>query len=352
RDRLWARGHVRRDRRTAHARREWGGPAPASEEDPAGQPGPVLQSLMPARLEAGEARSRWRGSVTGQRPSLRLSEPGILSVGRRPTLSIEISSQVWNREDAMARATVSDRPRTEFLETYFQKYPQTPKEVILKADLLGMGHWFTDAALAATAGCSVKTYRLFSYDLMTMSDMKRKESRKVPEHFTILGGMYGLRPVSIQTTISDTSPYVVDVVDGRLVLTTAGRVICDVRYELAPKYYEKSFPDGTRYHEIVAFGSFITAFRSCQYWGPREECRFCDINENARQMKQSRDFTLNATVKSVTQVAEVANEIGREVVANDGYAAPISFLITGGTITNKLHEKTENEFYGEYVAAV
>ncbi|HEY7067068.1 MAG TPA: radical SAM protein [Chloroflexota bacterium] len=252
----------------------------------------------------------------------------------------------------MAQAVVGGRPRTEVLEAYFQKYPETPREIILKSDLLGLGHWFTDAALAATEGCSVKTYRLFSYDLMTMSDMRRKESRKVPEHFTILGGMYGLRPVCVQTTIADTSPYVIDVVDGRLVLTTGGQVICEVRYELAPKYYAKSFPDGTRYHEVIAFGSFITAFRNCQYWGPKEECRFCDINENARQMKQSQDFTLTAPVKPVAQVAEVASEIGREALEEAGFQAPTSFLITGGTILSKLHGKTENDFYGEYVEAV
>ena len=252
----------------------------------------------------------------------------------------------------MAQLLVDDKPRTEFLEDYFRKYPETPKEIVIKADLLGMGHWFTDAALQATEGCSVKTYRLFSYDLMTMSDMKRKESRKAPEHFTILGGMYGLRPVNVQTTIADTSPYLIDVVDGRLVLTTGGKVICEVRYELAPRYYEKSFPDGTRYQEVVAYGSFITVFRTCQYWGPKEECRFCDINENARQMKQSKDFSLSAPVKRVDQVAEVVNEIGREVLELEGYAAPLSFVITGGTITNTLHGKTENEFYGEYVEAV
>ena len=75
----------------------------------------------------------------------------------------------------MAQAVVGGRPRTEVLEAYFQKYPETPKAIILKSDLLGLGHWFTDAALAATEGCSVKTYRLFSYDLMTMSEMRRQE---------------------------------------------------------------------------------------------------------------------------------------------------------------------------------
>ncbi|MEK7214513.1 MAG: hypothetical protein AAB289_02830, partial [Chloroflexota bacterium] len=205
------------------------------------------------------------------------------------------------------------KPRTAVLEEYFAQYPDAPREVVLKADLLSQGHWFTDAALAATAGSLVKSYRLFSYDLMTMGEMKRGESRRVPEDFVILGGRYGLRPVSVQTTNASSSPYVVDVVEGQLVLTADGEVICDVRFPKAPKYYDQSFPDGTAYHEIIAFGSFVTAFRTCQYWGPKEECRFCDINENARQMKQSQAFTFTAPVKRADYVGTVSKAVGDEI---------------------------------------
>ena len=88
------------------------------------------------------------------------------------------------------------------LENYFHSYRDLPREIILKHDLLRVGHWFTDAALELASQALVKSYRLFSYDLMAMKDMKRKEHRKTPEWFTIRRGMYGLRPVSIQTTRS------------------------------------------------------------------------------------------------------------------------------------------------------
>ena len=101
------------------------------------------------------------------------------------------------------------------LENYFHTYSDLPREIILKHDLLRVGHWFTDAALELASQALVKSYRLFSYDLMAMKDMKRKEHRKTPEWFTIRRGMYGLRPVSIQTTLDSTSPYVIDVVDGQ-----------------------------------------------------------------------------------------------------------------------------------------
>ena len=65
------------------------------------------------------------------------------------------------------------------LETYFEKYPDVPKETILKQHMLSLGHWFSDAALDAAAGALVKSYRLFSYDLVPMSEFKRGEHRRV-----------------------------------------------------------------------------------------------------------------------------------------------------------------------------
>ena len=99
----------------------------------------------------------------------------------------------------------------EVLESYFKKYPDVPKETILKQHLLSLGHWFSDAALDAALGALVKSYRLFSYDLVPMSEFKRNEHRRVPEHFVLLNGPYGMRPVSIQTSLSPYSPYLIDV---------------------------------------------------------------------------------------------------------------------------------------------
>jgi hypothetical protein len=250
----------------------------------------------------------------------------------------------------MAKSSTTNGSNHEALEAYFTKYSDVPKETILKQHMLSLGHWFSDAALDATAGALVKSYRLFSYDLVPMSELKRGEHRRVPEHFVILNGPYGMRPVAIQTSLSPYSPYLIDVVDGRLVMTTDGRVLAEVRFPKTPDYYAKSLPDGTPYHEIVAFGAFITIFRNCQYWGAKEECKFCDINENARQMKLSRDFTLAAPVKSVDDVVRVCEEVTSDA-RRHGVAAP-GFVLSGGSITKTLHGKSEVDFYEEYIRAI
>ena len=238
------------------------------------------------------------------------------------------------------------------LENYFSGYSDLPREIILKHDLLRVGHWFTDAALELASQALVKSYRLFSYDLMAMKDMKRKEHRKIPEWFTVRRGAYALRPVSIQTSLDSSSPYVIDAVDGQAKLLLNGKEICEVYFPKPMKYYTRKFEDGTAYHEIIAFGYFVTAFRNCQYWGPDEECRFCDININARQMKESKDFTFNAPVKPVDYMVEVARSIEQDATEEVGFTPPMDFLITGGTILKTLHGKDELSFYSEYVSAL
>ncbi len=129
-------------------------------------------------------------------------------------------------------------------------------------------------------------------------------------------------------------------------------MICNVSFPVAPDYYAKKFDDNVLYHEVIAYGYFVTVFRNCQYWGPKEECRFCDINENARQMKESKTFTLNAPVKPVAHVEEVGREVSREALAKEGHQAGVRFLITGGTITKTLRGMTEDEFYAQYTRAL
>src|SRR5919204_5410111 len=140
----------------------------------------------------------------------------------------------------MGSTATANESSLEALESYFKKYPDVPKETILKQHLLSLGHWFSDAALDATASALVKSYRLFSYDLVPMSEFKRNEHRRVPEHFVFLNGPYGMRPVAIQTSLSPHSPYLIDVVDGRLVLTVDEQVVAHVRIPKTPDYYFKN----------------------------------------------------------------------------------------------------------------
>ncbi|MBI4329959.1 MAG: hypothetical protein HY673_01600 [Chloroflexi bacterium] len=238
------------------------------------------------------------------------------------------------------------------LEKLLRKYPDIPPEVVIKQDLLRLGQGFSDHALAAAAGADKKPYDLFSHDLVPMSDMQQQEYSKVPHYFIIRGGPYKLRPVMVVTAIAGDSPYLIDVIDGRLKLRLDGVAIADVGYRAPFRYYSSSFPDGVRYEDVIARGNHIIPFHFCQYWSASEECKFCDINENARQAKQLKADAMKAPVVPVERVATVANEVAKEVWERDGYPAPINFMISGGTITGRLHGLKEDEFYLRYVEAV
>jgi biotin synthase-like enzyme len=109
-------------------------------------------------------------------------------------------------------------------------------------------------------------------------------------------------------------------------------------------------PDGTPYHEIVAFGSFILIFRSAPILGAREGCKFCDINENARKMKLSLYLTLTAPVKPVADIVRVCAEVAADA-RKHGARRP-GFVLSGGTITKTLHSKSEVDFYEPYIRAI
>ncbi|MBI4330993.1 MAG: hypothetical protein HY673_06915 [Chloroflexi bacterium] len=254
------------------------------------------------------------------------------------------------RRNKLTQTTMLSRLR--LIEDLFHKYPEVPQELVIKQDVLSLGQQFSDRALAAAAGADKKVYELFSSDLVPMSAMSRQEYSKVPRYFYIKGGPYNLRPVGLRTGIATDSPYLIDVIDGRLKLLLDGAAIADVGYPSPLKYCSKSFPDGSSYQDIIANGSHVTVFHSCQFWGVREECKFCDINENARQVKKFKPSTLAAPVKTVEQVAIVANEIAKEVLETEGYPAPICFGVTGGAITTQVHGLGEDEFYLRYVEAI
>src|SRR5438046_8613935 len=55
-------------------------------------------------------------------------------------------------QDGMGKLGRGFADLVEFLESYFKKYPDVPKETILKQHMLSLGNWFSDAALDASAG--------------------------------------------------------------------------------------------------------------------------------------------------------------------------------------------------------
>ena len=103
---------------------------------------------------------------------------------------------------------------TDWVESYFVKYPDVPKEFIVKEDLLRQGMNFTNAALPNGA-FRYKTYFLFTYDKTLRSELGEEDPFLVPEDLRIRKGPYDLLDTLIHVYHNTDSPYLVDRVDGR-----------------------------------------------------------------------------------------------------------------------------------------
>ena len=240
------------------------------------------------------------------------------------------------------------------LESAFLKYGDVPREVVVKQDMLRLGLRFSDRALEAGKGAVLKSYRLFSLDMVAMDQMARQESARVPEDLTVQGGPYGLRATAVQVRLSPLSPYLVDVREGQLALVVDGEAVGQVGYPQAPAWYGRTFEDGTRYSEVVALTMagtkpFITAFRNCQF-GKGQQCLFCDINSHAAQMKRQGRYSVATPYKKVEQVAQVMETAYKEQTSPG--TRPHSYTVTGGAITSHLAGGKEDEFYLRYVRAI
>lgn len=247
-----------------------------------------------------------------------------------------------------------ERGGTEELEHYFKQFPDVPREVIVKEALISRGINFSEAAIGAVKDSPVVRGTLFT-DLRVKADALK--GVKIPDDIHIIGGPYALKRTIIINRFNSSSPYLVDIIDGRLMLSASGNPVAEVEYPVRPRYYDKKFEDGTLYQEVIPLRAhnllaFNTLYRVCQFWGEKEECKFCDINWNARERgKHGIAYTRGKAYKSIEQVAEVAAEI----FLQEGYLPgprPHTVLLTGGTMLRKVDGKSEEEFYTSYVAAI
>lgn len=248
-------------------------------------------------------------------------------------------------------------PYTKYdLAAYFEKYKAVNKEVIVKEDLLRLGVSFTPRALEESAKFATKSYYLFSYDAMDVDDMKKQEFMKAPECFKFKGGPYELRPSNNKTCLEkpEKTPYTIDFQGEKLQLLWEGNTLADVELRPKPPYYKYKLPDGTPYSDVAAsvfwgYLTFCTILRSCQYWGAKEECVFCDINTNAKkQTKTGRPFMMHKSIEDVVTVLDTIFNKEREPINH-------TIFLTGGAIykdTLQLKNKSNVEFYAEYVRAI
>ncbi|MBF0198521.1 MAG: radical SAM protein [Planctomycetes bacterium] len=237
----------------------------------------------------------------------------------------------------------------EILAAATETFSSLPKEAILKQDVLRCGLAFDNEVFKVSSDYKPKDYFIFSFDLVTLEDMPEGTAFKAPEEIRLSGGPLGMAPTVISVRIQPKSPYCVKLHEGRPALFLQDHFLGFVDFHGVPEFYSASLSSGHLISEIVpvlewGYLLYITAFRLCQYWGEKEECRFCDINANYRQQKKAnRPYT---GVKDPKVIVEALKYVAEQ----DSTAK--AYTLTGGSVTDKLQGLDEVDFYIQYIEAI
>jgi hypothetical protein len=244
------------------------------------------------------------------------------------------------------------------IETYWGLFPDFPRSVVVKAELLVHGVHFTPAAVE---DCIAHEARRRVFYLFTWASQDLKKSGKqfydsIPNEFKLKDGP------SVQTRHNPYTPYVIDMVDGRPMVCEwvmdSWKRVWEVEAWAPPfDYYQKTL-NGKPMYQYAAITNidwtiFATAFRACQYWGPDEECKFCDINE---ALRMDREIGRNPEgLKNPDDIAEAAWQAVND--KNPAHRRPHYLQLTGGAITSSLslpkYGKLDDVgFYSAHVKAI
>jgi hypothetical protein len=243
--------------------------------------------------------------------------------------------------------------RRALIDDLVARFPHIPPEAVLKEDLLRSGIRFDTSALTDDEGeIKPKSYFIFSFDHKTLPELGEAALRRPPEEVALTGGPFDLRRTIVSVRLNPESPYsIARDAQGELLLSVEGDALADVTLPPMPEYYRHRLSNGKSVMEIAptiqwGYLIYLTVLRLCQYFGAKEECRFCDINHNWRQHKQAgRPYT---GVKPVDEVLEALELIALHDTEGTSHA----YTLTGGSVTSTVDGLREAEFYGRYARAI
>jgi len=185
------------------------------------------------------------------------------------------------------------------------KYPEFPRLIMLKTDIHRRGVFYTDKALETV---DITKHQLGGTHIFGTRDGKLTQR---PEAFILRDGTSVL---STPTPLED-NPYIVDQIDGKLVLTDEGKILEEVFFWDKPDFYDQKTSSGSLMQNIVSARPqrlYLIPNRYCHFWSDDSGCRFCDIVNNLKQQKDEIDMQSKIKAKDVCEtIKEALKEPGR-----------------------------------------
>ncbi|HOP74352.1 MAG TPA: radical SAM protein [Bacillota bacterium] len=192
--------------------------------------------------------------------------------------------------------------------SYFEvvrEHPDVSPLVILKMDVQRRGVHYTKNALSVV---DESVHQLRSPYIFGSRDAQIKP---VPESLLLRDGT----SIIVDPTPLEQNPYIVDVIDGQLVLTDQGEILETVEYWPKPDFYDKRTSSGVLMSHIVsARPQRLNIFQSgfCHFWANDKGCRYCDIVNHFKQQRAELGIPAKLNPQDVFEtVHEALKQPGR-----------------------------------------
>jgi hypothetical protein len=217
------------------------------------------------------------------------------------------------------------------------KYPGFPKLIMLKIDIHRRGVYYTENALAAV---DAEKHQTGGTHIFGTRDGKLTSR---PEAFVLRDG------TSVLTTPAplESNPYIVDRIDGKLMVMDNGKALEEVCYWDKPDYYGKRTSNGVLMQNVAAARPqrlYVTPNRYCHFWTDGGGCKFCDIVSNLKQQKNEIAMQTRLNPQDVSEtIGEALKEPGRFTAV---------FLTSGSDFHGEKPFERELELYIETLQAI
>lgn len=165
------------------------------------------------------------------------------------------------------------------------KYPNVPKLLILKTDVSRRGLVYSDDAMNLV---DPSIHHVEPREFMgTMRDLGKKAS---PIGLTLRDGTLICRGHWVPDENTQREPYVVDVVEGKIVLTDDNEVLEEVEFWEKPAFYDKFTSNGTPMWQIASGRPqriSVVPYPKCDFWEtPWGGCKYCSLFSSTRNVHE------------------------------------------------------------------
>jgi hypothetical protein len=188
------------------------------------------------------------------------------------------------------------------------KYPDFPRLLLLKIDMHRRGVAYADRALSAF---DPSVHQGGGTHIFGTRDGKLTAR---PEALTLRDGT----SVIATPTPFDQNPYVVNLIDDRLIVHDKNEPIDEVFFWEKPDYYDKRTSSGAIMQNVVSARPqrlYVVPNRYCHFWTQDDGgggCKFCDIVNNLKTQREEIEMPTRIKIKDVGEtIDEALKEKGR-----------------------------------------